>query len=55
MKITLHGAAGGEVTGSAYLVQTKSDNQRNILAKLISSKHGIKAEIPKLRQTIEIE
>jgi metallo-beta-lactamase family protein len=26
MKITLHGAAGGEVTGSAYLVQTKSAN-----------------------------
>jgi metallo-beta-lactamase family protein len=24
MKITLHGASGGEVTGSAYLVQTKS-------------------------------
>jgi metallo-beta-lactamase family protein len=26
MKITVHGAAGGEVTGSAYLVQTKSAN-----------------------------
>src|SRR5215471_17118961 len=26
MKITLHGASGGEVTGSAYLVQTKSAN-----------------------------
>jgi metallo-beta-lactamase family protein len=26
MKITLHGAAGGEVTGSAYLVQTKEAN-----------------------------
>jgi metallo-beta-lactamase family protein len=26
MKITLHGAAGGEVTGSAYLVQTRSAN-----------------------------
>jgi metallo-beta-lactamase family protein len=26
MKITMHGAAGGEVTGSAYLIQTKSAN-----------------------------
>lgn len=26
MKITLHGASGGEVTGSAYLVETKSAN-----------------------------
>jgi metallo-beta-lactamase family protein len=26
MKVTLHGASGGEVTGSAYLVQTKSAN-----------------------------
>lgn len=26
MKITLHGAAGGEVTGSAYLVETKAAN-----------------------------
>jgi len=26
MRITLHGAGGGEVTGSAYLVQTKSAN-----------------------------
>lgn len=26
MKITLHGAGGGEVTGSAYLLQTKSAN-----------------------------
>ena len=26
MKITVHGAGGGEVTGSAYLVQTKSAN-----------------------------
>lgn len=26
MKITLHGAAGGEVTGSAYLVQTRTAN-----------------------------
>ncbi len=26
MKITIHGAGGGEVTGSAYLVQTKSAN-----------------------------
>src|SRR3954451_24795409 len=26
MKITLLGAAGGEVTGSAYLVQTRSAN-----------------------------
>jgi metallo-beta-lactamase family protein len=26
MKITLHGAAGGEVTGSAYLVQTREAN-----------------------------
>ncbi len=26
MRITLHGAAGGKVTGSAYLVQTKSAN-----------------------------
>src|SRR5262245_25443974 len=24
MKITLHGAAGGEVTGSAYLIETKT-------------------------------
>jgi metallo-beta-lactamase family protein len=24
MKITVHGAGGGEVTGSAYLVQTKA-------------------------------
>jgi metallo-beta-lactamase family protein len=26
MKITVQGAGGGEVTGSAYLVQTKSAN-----------------------------
>jgi metallo-beta-lactamase family protein len=26
MKVTLHGAAGGEVTGSAYLVQTRDAN-----------------------------
>jgi metallo-beta-lactamase family protein len=26
MKITLHGASGGEVTGSAYLIETKSAN-----------------------------
>lgn len=26
MKVTLHGASGGEVTGSAYLIQTKSAN-----------------------------
>jgi len=26
MKVTLHGASGGEVTGSAYLVQSKSAN-----------------------------
>jgi hypothetical protein len=26
MKITVHGAAGGEVTGSAYLVQTRDAN-----------------------------
>jgi metallo-beta-lactamase family protein len=31
MKITLHGAAGGEVTGSAYLLQTK---QANLLVDL---------------------
>jgi metallo-beta-lactamase family protein len=26
MKITVHGAGGGEVTGSAYLVQRRSAN-----------------------------
>src|SRR6516225_6867712 len=26
MKITIHGAGGGEVTGSAYLVQTRDAN-----------------------------
>lgn len=26
MKITLHGAAGGEVTGSCYLLQTRDAN-----------------------------
>src|SRR5215470_7507593 len=26
MKITVHGAGGGEVTGSAYLVQTREAN-----------------------------
>src|SRR5262245_21204121 len=26
MKVTVHGAAGGEVTGSAYLVQTRESN-----------------------------
>ncbi len=26
MKITVHGAGGGEVTGSAYLLQTRDVN-----------------------------
>jgi predicted metal-dependent RNase len=31
------------------------DMQRSTFAKLVASKYGIQAEIPKLRQTIEIE
>jgi hypothetical protein len=42
MKVTLHGASGGEVTGSAYLVETGS---ANVL---------VEAEMPKPGQTIEI-
>jgi metallo-beta-lactamase family protein len=41
MKITIHGAGGGEVTGSAYLVQT---SHANVLVDLGMFQGGLKTE-----------
>jgi predicted metal-dependent RNase len=58
MRITLLGASGGEVTGSAYLVQT---DQASILVdcgmfqgsrKAIHARFGLKSESPRYLETL---
>jgi predicted metal-dependent RNase len=60
MKITIVGAAGGEVTGSAYYVQTKprvvlthgEDQPRAELARKIRQRFNLPSELPELGETI---
>jgi len=44
MKITIVGAAGGEVTGSAYYVQTRK----------IQQLHRLNCHLPAMQETIEL-
>jgi hypothetical protein len=62
MKIKILGAAGGEVTGSAYYVQTKrasvlthgEDEPRQILSQKIQERFKLKAALPGMGETIEL-
>jgi predicted metal-dependent RNase len=69
MKITLIGAAGGEVAGSCYIVQTKQSrvlvdcglfqggkksDQRAALARLIQQRHRLPSKLPRMGETIEL-
>ena len=59
MKVTIHGAGGGEVTGSAYLLQTRDANVLIDLRVTVTSKSIARGDFDKdgyeddIRYTVE--